>query len=131
MYAFFEPSRTVIIIQDLKIGGGGGEERGATKSISQFRRKCVQLTRPAGAPRYRQYEGPRFLRCPLMRAGLDSIRRYKTRYTTAAVPRLLTRQWPCSMAKKAFRFISDKPFFLLIAVPTGFSAPRVFNSPAS
>lgn len=68
---------------------------------------------------------------PFDASRFDSIRRYKTRYTTAAVPRLLTRQWPCSMAKKAFRFISDKPFFLFIAVPTGFSAPRVFNSPAS
>lgn len=68
---------------------------------------------------------------PFDASRFDSIRRYKTRYTTAAVPRLLTRQWPCSMAKKAFRFISDKPFFLFLAVPTSFSAPRVFDSPAS
>jgi len=68
---------------------------------------------------------------PFDASRFDSIRRYKTRYTTAAVPRLLTRQWPCSMAKKAFRFISDKPFFLFVAVPTSFSAPRVFDSPAS
>jgi hypothetical protein len=35
------------------------------------------------------------------------------------------------MAAKAFRFISDKPFFLFIAVPASFSAPRVFDSSAS
>jgi len=47
-----------------------------------FRRKCVQLTRPAGAPCYRQYEGLRFLQGPLMRAG--SIR--------FAVTKLVTRR---------------------------------------
>lgn len=40
---------------------------------------------------------------------------------------LLTRQWPCSTLKKAFRFISDKPFFLFIPAPTSFSAPHVFD----
>lgn len=75
----FDPSRTYTPANNSR---SGRQRRRTTKSIPQFRRKCVQLTRAAGAPRYRQYEGLRFLRGPLMRAG--SIR--------FAVTKLVTRR---------------------------------------